>query len=107
MTWKDYAKLGMDAYSGYSSASEQRKVAKDAAKGKQGTTYQTPYANELLAPLIRYILQQQQATFESRMRTYGGQATNFDVYRMILNGISPQYSGVGQPGQPLYNQNWG
>lgn len=101
--WASLIKIGLDLYSGYRAGKESERVAEEASKPRTATTMRTPYGNEYISPLVKYVLENQQNIFSNRMREYGAQPADFSQYATLLAGVPSGYSGVGTPGAPVMN----
>lgn len=87
-----WANSALQAANSYSSAKEQEAAAKAARKGT--TTTRTPYYNEAISQLARYILQEAQRVYASRQAAYGSQAGDFSPFAALLAQIPSSYRGV-------------
>lgn len=88
----------VQGYTARQAAKEQKKVSQAAAQPRYEYQVRNPYMNELIAPLIPYILQSQQQVFQNRMKGYGSSAPDFSPFANLLAGITSNYSGVPQMG---------
>lgn len=89
-----WANTAVQAYGAYDAAKEQKKLAKEAGKEKTGTTTRTPYYNEAIAQLARYILAEQQRVYESRQRIAGIKPGDYSPFAALLAQIPQNYRGV-------------
>lgn len=89
-----WANAAVQAYGAYDAAKEQKKLAKEAGKEKTGTTTRTPYYNEAIAQLARYILAEQQRVYESRQRIAGIKPGDYSPFAALLAQIPQNYRGV-------------
>lgn len=96
MSWGALLSAAIGAYASYDAAKEQKKVAKEAAKGT--TTTRTPYMNDALQSIIPYLMKEQQGTYERRMQQYGSKAGDFSPFAALLAGVPQGYTGVHQQG---------
>lgn len=96
MSWGALLSAAIGAYASYDAASEQKKAAKEAAKGT--TTTRTPYMNDALQSIIPYLMKEQQGTYERRMGQYGAKAGDFSPFASLLAGVPQGYTGVQQQG---------
>lgn len=96
MSWGAILSAAIGAYSSYDAAKEQKKVAKEAAKGT--TTTRTPYMNDAIQSIIPYLMKEQQGTYERRMGQYGAKAGDFSPFASLLAGVPQGYTGVQQQG---------
>lgn len=93
-TYGKWANTALQGYQSYASAKEQEKLAKEAAKGT--TTTRTPYMNDALSQLVRYIMAEQARTYANRMRAYGVKAGDYSPFAALLAQIPQSYTGVGR-----------
>lgn len=89
---KPYANAALQAYNAYSAAMEGKRGAKGSSE-----QYKIPYGNEYIAPLIRFILDQQAKIYNQRQGTYGGPQLDLSPIMAILAGVPSNYYGVGKP----------
>lgn len=100
--WGTWVNAAVQAYGAYSAAQEAKKAEK-----AQKESYSTPYGNEYIAPMIRYILDQEAKVYNQRQGIYGGPQMGANVMASILAGVPAGYSGVGKPGRPILGTNTG
>lgn len=89
-----YANAALQAANSYQSAKEQEKLAKEAAKGKTGTTKRTPYYNEAISVLARYLLEEAARVYGSRQGVYGFTPGNYSPFAALLAQIPRNHPGV-------------
>lgn len=89
-----YMKAGntaLQAYGAYDAAKEQAKVAKEAGKPKD--TKRSPYYNEAISNLVRYLLDEQARVYQRRMQGYGAQPGDYTPFAQLLQQIPSSYRG--------------
>lgn len=85
------ATAALQAANSYSSAKEQEKVAKEAGKPKD--TKRSPYYNEAISNLVRYLLDEQARVYQRRMQGYGAQPGDYTPFAQLLQQIPSSYRG--------------
>lgn len=90
-TYLKGANAALQAANSYSSAKEQAKVAKEAGKPKD--TKRSPYYNEAISNLVRYLLDEQARVYQRRMQGYGAQPGDYTPFAQLLQQIPSSYRG--------------
>ena len=80
--WMKYGKAAMSAYSAYQNAEENKRMREAAERGQSQT--RSPYMEELLRPLIPYILQEALGVYGQRSQRGGRQAGPQDQLLALL-----------------------
>lgn len=102
MSWAALISAAIGAYSAYDASREQKKAAKEAAKGT--TTTRTPYYGDAISQIAPYLLQEAQRVYEGRQGAYGFKPGDFSPFAAALQSIPQGYTGVSGPsGAPQVN----